>query len=255
MTLARMDLVLEVREIDASIEYYTRTLGFELTGRAGTEGEQRLDRGLGADDWAHVEAGATSLVFVPLEGGAENSVPVMTGSIYLYPEDVDKAWDELHEHVEVTWPIRTWPYGMREFGVRDVNGYWLVFGQAVDDLSPRVGTLSLPRLVDRAKTGDEVRKPPGCGAGRGRSVCRPCRWAWSFAFPMALRRRKPLPVANVSTAPTPGTSSRIRCVRRCWSGTVTPSGTCCAGCLPSASTRGRASICTTVAFPGSRSRA
>ena len=156
MTLARMDLVLEVREIDASIEYYTRTLGFELTGRAGTEGEQRLDRGLGADDWAHVEAGATSLVFVPLEGGAENSVPVMTGSIYLYPEDVDKAWDELNEQVEVTWPIRTWPHGMRDFGVRDCNGYWLVFGQAVDDPSPRIGTLSLPRLVGRAKTGDEV---------------------------------------------------------------------------------------------------
>ncbi|MDE0055141.1 MAG: sigma-70 family RNA polymerase sigma factor [Gammaproteobacteria bacterium] len=156
MTLTRMDLVLEVREIDASIEYYTKTLGFELTGRAGTEGEQRLDRGLGADDWAHVEAGATSLVFVPLERGDKSGGPVMTGSIYLYPEDVDKAWDELHEHVEVTWPIRTWPHGMRDFGVRDVNGYWLIFGQAVDDLSPRVGTLSLPRLVDRAKTGDEV---------------------------------------------------------------------------------------------------
>ena len=40
--------------------------------------------------------------------------------------------------------------------MRDCNGYWLVFGQAVDDPSPRIGTMSLPRLVGRAKTGDEV---------------------------------------------------------------------------------------------------
>ena len=156
MTLTRMDVVLQVREIDASLEYYTRTLGFELKSRAGTDAGKRLDRELGTHDWARVEAGTTSLVFVPLEDGAENSGPVMTGSIYLYPPDVDMAWDELNERVEVTWPIRTWPHGMRDFGVRDCNGYWLVFGQAVDDPSPRIGTMSLPRLVGRAKTGDEV---------------------------------------------------------------------------------------------------
>ena len=30
--------------------------------------------------------------------------PVMTGSICLYPDDVDALWEELKEKVEIAWP-------------------------------------------------------------------------------------------------------------------------------------------------------
>ena len=34
--------------------------------------------------------------------------------------------------MEVRWPIDTFEYGMREFAIRDCNGYTLAFGQPVE---------------------------------------------------------------------------------------------------------------------------
>ena len=54
-----------------------------------------------------------------------------TGSLYFRPEDVDELWKQIKEQATVVYPIEDFDYGMREFAIRDNNGYILQFGQAV----------------------------------------------------------------------------------------------------------------------------
>ena len=61
--------------------------------------------------------------------------PQLTGSIYLYPEDVEQLWEELSEKADLAYPIETFEYGMREFGIRDNNGYLLQFGQGIEEIN------------------------------------------------------------------------------------------------------------------------
>lgn len=52
-----------------------------------------------------------------------------TGSLYLRCDDVDAWWLRLRDVARVCYPIETFDYGMREFGIYDNNGYLLQFGQ------------------------------------------------------------------------------------------------------------------------------
>ncbi|MEM9165087.1 MAG: bleomycin resistance family protein, partial [Cyanobacteria bacterium P01_F01_bin.4] len=60
--------------------------------------------------------------------------PTLTGQLYCYPPDVDALWDELKDKVEIAWPIDNMIYGMREFAIRDCNGYVITFGQDIEEM-------------------------------------------------------------------------------------------------------------------------
>jgi hypothetical protein len=42
---------------------------------------------------------------------------------------VDQLWELVNARAKVCYPIETFGYGMREFGIYDNNGYLLQFGQ------------------------------------------------------------------------------------------------------------------------------
>lgn len=50
--------------------------------------------------------------------------------MFFWVDDVEILHDELvRKHSEVVYPLTVQPYGMKEFAVRDPNGYVLGFGQ------------------------------------------------------------------------------------------------------------------------------
>lgn len=57
--------------------------------------------------------------------------PSLTGSIYLNVENVEQLWQKLKDKVDVLQPLRDMSYGMREFVIRDCNGYVLNLGQDI----------------------------------------------------------------------------------------------------------------------------
>lgn len=59
--------------------------------------------------------------------------PTMTGSIYINPENVDEVWEHLKDKVAIEYPIENFDYGMREFAIRDCNGYLVQFGQEIEE--------------------------------------------------------------------------------------------------------------------------
>jgi hypothetical protein len=45
------------------------------------------------------------------------------------PTTLDEAWEALKGKAEVVWPLRDKEHGMREFGIKDCNGYTPIYGQ------------------------------------------------------------------------------------------------------------------------------
>lgn len=119
MKLSGLVPMLEVKDLAATIEFYTQTLGFDIDATWPREGPPT---------WCRLVAGDVVLMFTVPDDEAPPSAPKLTGQLYCYPPDVDALWAELEGRVDVVAPIADWDHGMREFQIRDCNGYVLRFG-------------------------------------------------------------------------------------------------------------------------------
>ncbi len=117
MTLTQLVPMLRTWELEETIAFYTDVLGFRLVSMSQ---EWR---------WASLEKDGVSLMLSGPNSQQGDSSPSFTGSLYFRTPDVDSAWLELKDRVEVCYPPETFDYGMREFGIYDNNGYLLQFGQ------------------------------------------------------------------------------------------------------------------------------
>ena|SRR5690242_2220714 len=120
LEISRVTPMLQVKSLDETIEFYTKTLGFELGERAG--------------GWCHLEWGGAEVMFYEMDS-PEQPVPAMTGVLYFNPKDVSALWEHLKWRAPVEWGLQTMEYGMVEFAIRDCNGYILSFGQEADEVS------------------------------------------------------------------------------------------------------------------------
>ncbi len=55
--------------------------------------------------------------------------PIMSGTIYVFPESVDALAEEWSGKVEFLWGPELMPYGLYEFGIADPDGYYLSFAE------------------------------------------------------------------------------------------------------------------------------
>jgi uncharacterized glyoxalase superfamily protein PhnB len=108
-------------ELEATIEFYTNILGFNLE-------ELNQERGL-----CNLTKDKVSIIFampnqkIPFDG------PKFTGSLYINIEEVDTLWAKLQDKAIILYPIEDFEYGMREFAILDNNGYVLQFGKEIDE--------------------------------------------------------------------------------------------------------------------------
>lgn len=124
MALNRLIPMLESNDLKASLAYYRDILGFELTGIAPD-----------ADNpyWIAVKRDGIELMFSSRNAHSLQPKPEMTGVLYIYSDNVEEIWEELKEKVEIAWPLQSFDYGMKEFGIRDCHGYLLSFGQEIKE--------------------------------------------------------------------------------------------------------------------------
>ena len=54
--------------------------------------------------------------------------------LYITTDNVDDLFRRLKDRVQVVVDIYNAFYGMREFAIRDINGFWLTFGQPVQTI-------------------------------------------------------------------------------------------------------------------------
>jgi hypothetical protein len=82
-----------------------------------------------ADGTLTVDMEGNNLIFTP--SGLWGHSTELSGTIYLSISAVDSYFSYLQGKVDVVWPIQDMPYGSREFGIKNCNGYHLAFQQQV----------------------------------------------------------------------------------------------------------------------------
>jgi uncharacterized glyoxalase superfamily protein PhnB len=116
--MTRVRCVLAVQDLERSTRYYTDLLGFTQDP-------------VGAEGWSFLHRGE----FLLMLGECPDERPA--GELgnhsyfaYVELEDVDGYHDEVVARgVELSSPVETKPWGMREFGIRTIDGHRIMFGQ------------------------------------------------------------------------------------------------------------------------------
>jgi uncharacterized glyoxalase superfamily protein PhnB len=117
MKLNQLVPVLWTNDLDQTIAFYEQILGFECVNRI--------------EGWAALKKDSVELmVSLPNAHEAKDKIQ-FTGSFYFRPDSVEEFWQRLKDKATIVYPIEDFDYGMREFTVRDNNGYILQFGQEI----------------------------------------------------------------------------------------------------------------------------
>ena len=124
----RLEPVLSVRNVLETAEYYRDKLGFEidfLYGGPPTHTGPPTHAGVSRGEWS------TEGVKIQLshhENVSEELASQLVLYIFVGP-DIDSLYHQYQQvGVTVVQPLRTEPWGMQEFRIKDCNGYVLRFG-------------------------------------------------------------------------------------------------------------------------------
>ncbi|TCZ65270.1 VOC family protein [Flaviaesturariibacter aridisoli] len=117
MKLLHLRPLLWVPDVRAASDWYIATLGF-------SELESSEDW-----QWASLGRDGVELMLARPPAHMPYSGPLFTGSFYFNTRDAAAWWERLKDDCEIVYPIETFPWGMREFAIRDLNGFILQFGQ------------------------------------------------------------------------------------------------------------------------------
>ena len=129
MKLKSLKPNLMVEDINQTLNYYHGVLSFDTIAK-GPEGAVNLH-------WAHVRKGEVEIMF-QLEEHLKRELPELRKediggglTLYIEMEGVDKYYEYLYTSSDVVDQIKDTADGMREFTVRDVNGYYLTFAERI----------------------------------------------------------------------------------------------------------------------------
>ena len=128
---------LAVGDLAAAIDFYTKKLGFTL---AFTWGDPPTFAGVNLDK-----------VQMFLRKGTPNANP-QPGAVYFLVGDADLLYDFHRANaVEVVHPIGDREYGIRDYIVRDLHGYYLVFGHHLLNAGPpiRIERVEVPLRLEK----------------------------------------------------------------------------------------------------------
>jgi uncharacterized glyoxalase superfamily protein PhnB len=111
--------MIHVPDVNTAAQWYA-SIGFEIrnVNRECDDGEI---------DWALLRLGESHIMLSA--GGHPSSAFRREFDLYTYVDDVDELRRRLDSKVEIIEDLHDTFYGMREFIIRDCNGFWITFGQ------------------------------------------------------------------------------------------------------------------------------
>jgi catechol 2,3-dioxygenase-like lactoylglutathione lyase family enzyme len=131
MRIKRLTPMLNVSDIERSLDFYQKLAGFELVSPRETVAQWR---------WAWIKSGDGELMLSE-SGGPATRVDQSDSSrdegwpaiYYFYPENVVDLHTEVKRQEFQVSDLRVTFYGMKEFEVQDPDGHILWFGQETDE--------------------------------------------------------------------------------------------------------------------------
>jgi catechol 2,3-dioxygenase-like lactoylglutathione lyase family enzyme len=112
-----------VSDMRRSLEFYLEVMGFTQTGYYPIESEP-IRTEVRRDDVAII-------LYTEAVHGRDEA-PAFTGALYFFPQDIDPLAEELQGKVTFAWGPEATEFGIREFAVRDPDGYALVFAERAE---------------------------------------------------------------------------------------------------------------------------
>ena len=110
--------MMHVPDVKAAVAWY-ESIGFTVLA---THEEPNCPM-----DWASLLFGASE-VMVTVGGGPPSS-PRRDFDLYIHVDDVEERFRAIAPRAEVVEDLHATEYGMREFIIKDLNGFWITFGQ------------------------------------------------------------------------------------------------------------------------------
>ena len=112
--------MLHVPDVRRTLDWY-RDIGFDAT--------VSYDDHRGGLSFAIVSFGAGEVMFS--SGGRLSAHHRRDVDLYVYTSGVDDLYGRIKDRVEIVTGPHNMFYGMREVIVRDLNGFWITFGQEI----------------------------------------------------------------------------------------------------------------------------
>ncbi|MET0329774.1 MAG: VOC family protein [Luteimonas sp.] len=109
-----LTLLLRCTDLERTRAFYAALPGFTVATSKG--------------DTLTVTGHAARLVFTAAD--LWRRAPTLTGTLYFTVDDVEGDFAQLQGRVQQAWALQDMPYGAREFGIVDPDGYVLAFQQA-----------------------------------------------------------------------------------------------------------------------------
>jgi uncharacterized glyoxalase superfamily protein PhnB len=112
--------------VNASVEFYSKYFGFKLVAsvpETGTYG------------WAMVERDGITVMFQSLKSLQEDMPSLKfdkkgsIGTFFIKMKGIEELYDSLKGKLDFALEWRVTFYGMKEFGVKDPDGYYLIFAE------------------------------------------------------------------------------------------------------------------------------
>jgi uncharacterized glyoxalase superfamily protein PhnB len=114
----RVTPMIHVPDVSATVEWY-KTIGFTVSATYGNE--------RGGISFAVLSFGSSMVYFS--QGGHLSNRRRREVDLYAYTTGVDDLYNSLKERVDVIEGLHDTFYGMREFIIKDLNGFWITFAQ------------------------------------------------------------------------------------------------------------------------------
>ena len=114
-TFQRLVPMLHTLDIERTVAWYESVLGFRR------QGEKMVG-------WCSLGRDGVSIMFMT---NAHLGAPHATATQYFSVDDADALWDSIKHNCTAEWGPQDMPYGLREFAIKDPNGYLLSFGSSI----------------------------------------------------------------------------------------------------------------------------
>jgi uncharacterized glyoxalase superfamily protein PhnB len=109
--------IIHVADVRATVQWYT-SIGFKLIGQNEEDGEL---------NWAKLSLGNSELMLNA--GGKPSAANRREVDLYITTDNVDELYRRFAGQVQAVEEPHDTFYGMREFIIRELNGFWITFGQ------------------------------------------------------------------------------------------------------------------------------
>jgi hypothetical protein len=111
--------MIHVADVRGTVDWY-KSIGFELRGQNVEDGDL---------NWASLMLGDGEVMFD--SRGKPSAAQRREVDLYIWTGNVDDLAQRIRHRVQVVEDLHETIYGMREFIIRDINGFWITFGEPV----------------------------------------------------------------------------------------------------------------------------